>query len=99
MDHIRRKTLKLDAIRTVILDEADEMLNMGFREDIESILADVPADRQTVLFSATMPKEIKGLGSALISHIDGDFFNVVGLPVGRLFNKIKEAVNCDAVSG
>ncbi len=42
---------------------------------------------------------IQGLGSALISHIDGDFFNVVGLPVGRLFNKIKEAVNCDAVSG
>ncbi len=61
MDHIRRKTLKLDAIRTVILDEADEMLNMGFREDIESILADVPADRQTVLFSATMPKEIMAI--------------------------------------
>ena len=61
MDHIRRRTLKLDSIRTVILDEADEMLNMGFREDIESILADVPEDRQTVLFSATMPKEIMAL--------------------------------------
>ena len=61
MDHIRRRTLKLENIRTVILDEADEMLNMGFREDIESILADVPEDRQTVLFSATMPKEIMAI--------------------------------------
>lgn len=58
MDHIRRRTLKLDNLRTVILDEADEMLNMGFREDIESILSEVPEERQTVLFSATMPPEI-----------------------------------------
>ena len=58
MDHIRRRTLKLDNLRTVILDEADEMLNMGFREDIESILSGVPEERQTVLFSATMPTEI-----------------------------------------
>ncbi len=58
MDHIRRRTLKLDRLKTVILDEADEMLNMGFREDIESILSDVPEERQTVLFSATMPPEI-----------------------------------------
>ena len=55
MDHIRRHTLKLENLRTVILDEADEMLNMGFREDIESILSEVPETRQTVLFSATMP--------------------------------------------
>ena len=61
MDHIRRRTLKLENIRTVMLDEADEMLNMGFREDIESILADVPAERQTVLFSATMPPEIMSI--------------------------------------
>ncbi len=61
MDHIRRRTLKLENIRTVILDEADEMLNMGFREDIETILADMPEDRQTVLFSATMPKEIMAI--------------------------------------
>ncbi len=58
MDHMRRKTLKLDNLRTVILDEADEMLNMGFREDIETILKSVPEERQTVLFSATMPPEI-----------------------------------------
>lgn len=58
LDHIRRRTLKLNHIRTVILDEADEMLNMGFREDIESILSEMPEERQTVLFSATMPPEI-----------------------------------------
>lgn len=58
MDHMRRNTLDLSQLRMVILDEADEMLNMGFREDIETILADVPEERQTVLFSATMPPEI-----------------------------------------
>jgi ATP-dependent RNA helicase DeaD len=58
MDHMRRRTIKFDNVHTVILDEADEMLNMGFREDIETILQDVPEDRQTILFSATMPKPI-----------------------------------------
>jgi ATP-dependent RNA helicase DeaD len=58
MDHLKRKTLRLETIEMVVLDEADEMLNMGFREDIESILAQMPVSRQTVLFSATMPKPI-----------------------------------------
>jgi ATP-dependent RNA helicase DeaD len=58
IDHLERKTLKLDAVRTVVLDEADEMLNMGFREDIEKILATAPEERQTILFSATMPAPI-----------------------------------------
>ncbi|NLC87918.1 MAG: DEAD/DEAH box helicase [Clostridiaceae bacterium] len=58
MDHMRRKTLKLDDIRMVVLDEADEMLNMGFEEDIQTILSEVPEERQTVLFSATMNKRI-----------------------------------------
>ncbi|MBE6755056.1 MAG: DEAD/DEAH box helicase [Ruminococcaceae bacterium] len=58
MDHMRRKTLKLHDVKMVVLDEADEMLSMGFREDIEEILSHTPDDRQTVLFSATMPKEI-----------------------------------------
>ncbi len=61
MDHIRRHTLKLDFLRCLILDEADEMLNMGFREDIEAILEFIPDERQTVLFSATMPPEILAL--------------------------------------
>ena len=58
MDHMRRKTMKLDFVHTVVLDDADEMLNMGFREDIEFVLSGVPEERQTVLFSATMPKPI-----------------------------------------
>lgn len=61
MDHLRRHTLKTDFIKTVILDEADEMLNMGFREDIETILEQLPEERQTLLFSATMPKPIMDL--------------------------------------
>ena len=61
MDHMRRKTIKLDQIRMAVLDEADEMLSMGFKEDIETILADAPAERQTVLFSATMPPAILAL--------------------------------------
>ncbi|WP_370784946.1 DEAD/DEAH box helicase [Ruminococcus callidus] len=58
LDHLRRRTLKLDNLKTIVLDEADEMLNMGFREDIESVLAQIPEERQTVLFSATMPPAI-----------------------------------------
>lgn len=59
LDHINRKTLRLENVHTVVLDEADEMLNMGFIEDIESILAQTPTERQTLLFSATMPAPIQ----------------------------------------
>lgn len=58
MDHLRRKTLKLENIKMVVLDEADEMLSMGFIEDIQTILSSAPEKRQTVLFSATMPPSI-----------------------------------------
>ena len=58
LDHIRRKTLNLDAVRVLVLDEADEMLDMGFAEDIETILQETPDTRQTTLFSATMPVRI-----------------------------------------
>lgn len=61
MDHMRRKTLKLDQLKMIVLDEADEMLNMGFKEDIETILQDTPENRQTILFSATMPPSILAL--------------------------------------
>lgn len=61
LDHMRRRTIRLDGLRCLILDEADEMLNMGFREDIETILAESPAERQTVLFSATMPPAIMAI--------------------------------------
>lgn len=58
MDHMRRHTLKMDSVKTVVLDEADEMLDMGFREDMETILKEIPEEHQTALFSATMPKPI-----------------------------------------
>lgn len=61
MDHLKRNTLKLDNVKMVVLDEADKMLDMGFREDIELILDKVPNKRQTILFSATMPKTIMKL--------------------------------------
>ena len=61
MDHMRRGTLRLSTVKMVILDEADVMLNMGFRDDIETILKDAPKERQTVFFSATMPKPIRDL--------------------------------------
>ena len=58
MDHMRRHTIKLDEVNMVVLDEADEMLNMGFREDMELILGEIPGEHQTALFSATMPQPI-----------------------------------------
>ena len=58
MDHMRRKTVKVDHVLTVVLDEADEMLNMGFLEDMETILSQLPEERQTLMFSATMPQAI-----------------------------------------
>ena len=61
MDHMNRKLIRLQELDVVVLDEADEMLSMGFREDIEKILADAPVNRQTMLFSATMPQPIKDL--------------------------------------
>ncbi|MBX9853704.1 MAG: DEAD/DEAH box helicase [Cytophagaceae bacterium] len=58
IDHLERKTLRFDNVKMAVLDEADEMLNMGFREDIENILERMPDEKQTVFFSATMPKAI-----------------------------------------
>ena len=59
LDHIRRKSFVLDAVRILVLDEADEMLDMGFAEDIDTILEAIPADRQTALFAATMPARLR----------------------------------------
>jgi ATP-dependent RNA helicase DeaD len=63
LDHIRRRTLKLDAVQMVVLDEADEMLDMGFAEDLEAILGEVPETRQTALFSATMAPAIRSIAN------------------------------------
>ncbi|MEV8511960.1 DEAD/DEAH box helicase [Dactylosporangium sp. NPDC051484] len=67
LDHLGRGTLRLHDLRVVVLDEADEMLDMGFAEDIEAILQATPEDRQTVLFSATMPPRIDGLARSHLS--------------------------------
>ena len=61
LDHLSRGTLNLDSVRLVVLDEADEMLDMGFAEELEGILTETPPDRQTVLFSATLPARINGI--------------------------------------
>lgn len=68
LDHMRRKTIRLDFVKQVIIDEADEMLDMGFIEDVENILENIPSERQTMLFSATMPKEILNLSEKYMTE-------------------------------
>lgn len=68
MDHMRRHTLKLKNLKMAVLDEADEMLNMGFRDDIDTIFADLPEERQTMLFSATMPKGILEISNLYMNN-------------------------------
>ncbi len=68
MDHMERGSIKFDQVKVVVLDEADEMLNMGFVEDINKILSSVPDERQTLLFSATMPKSIRQLAETYLTE-------------------------------
>jgi ATP-dependent RNA helicase DeaD len=68
LDHIRRKTLHLDHVKTVVLDEADEMLDMGFADDLEAILNELPATRQTALFSATLPARITAIANSHLKN-------------------------------
>ena len=74
IDHIERGNLDLIGIETVVLDEADEMLDMGFKEDIETILANVPSQRQTLLFSATMPSQVRRIAETY--QKDPDFIKI-----------------------
>ncbi len=67
MDHLKKGTLDLSELRFLVLDEADEMLNMGFAEDVETILAETPHDKQVALFSATMPKQIRRLSQQYLN--------------------------------
>ncbi len=68
IDHINRKTIKFDSLHTVIMDEADEMLKMGFREDIELILSSVHTEPQKIMFSATMPRAIHEIAEKYLDH-------------------------------
>ncbi|MDQ1690679.1 MAG: ATP-dependent helicase DeaD, partial [Pseudonocardiales bacterium] len=67
MDHLDKRTLDLTELRFLVLDEADEMLNMGFAEDVETILADTPEDKQVALFSATMPSQIRRIAKKYLT--------------------------------
>ncbi|SDW75207.1 ATP-dependent RNA helicase DeaD [Marininema mesophilum] len=68
LDHLRRRTIRTDHVAITVLDEADEMLNMGFIEDIEAILGQFPEERQTLLFSATMPEQIRRLAGRFMTN-------------------------------
>ena len=68
MDHMRRHTIKMNSVKYVVLDEADEMLDMGFRDDIETIMLKVPEERQTVMFSATMSQDILDLSRRYMTN-------------------------------
>ena len=111
LDHLRRGTLKLDSLSSVVLDEADEMLRMGFIDDVETILSQAPDSRQVVLFSATMPLEIRKLArkhltdpveikiaakTATVSSIAQRFWMVQGMRKQDALIRILEAEEFDA---
>src|SRR5699024_9557424 len=68
LDHMRRRTIKLNDIQVAVLDEADEMLNMGFIDDIKDILKGIPTERQTLLFTTTMPRQIRKIATTMIKN-------------------------------
>ncbi|MGO5992988.1 DEAD/DEAH box helicase [Streptococcus pyogenes] len=101
LDLIKRKALILDHVETLILDEADEMLNMGFLEDIEAIISRVPADRQTLLFSATMPAPIKQIGVKFMKdpeHVQIKNKELTNVNVGQYYVRVKEQEKFDTMT-
>jgi ATP-dependent RNA helicase DeaD len=101
MDHMRRHTLKMKDVKLVVLDEADEMLDMGFREDMETILAKIPEERQTVLFSATMSPEIMELTKEYQKepvHIKVAKKELTVPSIEQIYFEIKEKTKPEAVA-
>ncbi|MGS7042297.1 DEAD/DEAH box helicase [Streptococcus pyogenes] len=101
LDLIKRKALILDHVETLILDEADEMLNMGFLEDIEAIISRVPADRQTLLFSATMPAPIKQIGVKFMKdpeHVQIKNKELTNVNVVQYYVRVKEQEKFDTMT-
>ncbi len=111
-DHLRRKTLKLKQIEAVVIDEADEMLRMGFIEDVESILGEMPEDKQVALFSATLPDRIRKVvahhltdpvevkikaKTATVAAVDQRFVEVRGFDKLDALTRILEAEDFDAM--
>ena len=112
MDHIRRKTLKLDELQTLVLDEADEMLRMGFIDDVTWILEHTPDNHQVALFSATMPKPIKRIAdtylknpkivkiegkTATVSTIEQVYWTVSGVKKMDALTRILEVEDFDGI--
>ncbi len=101
MDHMRRRTVKMETVKMVVLDEADEMLDMGFREDIEEILTKVTSEHQTVLFSATMAKEILDLTKKFQKdpHLIKVTHKELTIPsIEQIYFEVKEKNKLDATS-
>lgn len=101
LDHINRKTIRLDDVKTVVLDEADEMLDMGFLEDIQSILEKVPEDRQTMLFSATMPPNIQKLAQRFLKdpvHVSVVPKQISAPSVAQVYMEVHEQQKFEALT-
>ena len=101
MDHMRRETLDLSHLKIVALDEADEMLRMGFIEDIEWILSHTPAERQTALFSATMPREIRRIAERYLNepeNIEIERKTLTVPTVKQFYINVSEAQKTDALT-
>ncbi|MFA5353437.1 MAG: DEAD/DEAH box helicase [Thermodesulfovibrionales bacterium] len=101
IDHINRKTISLSDIKMLVLDEGDEMLNMGFIEDIETILKATPQDRQTLLFSATMPPAIQSIVKKHLKDPEKIKVNTKDMVVSKIkqvFYEVREGDKIDALS-
>ncbi|AET70683.1 DNA/RNA helicase, superfamily II [Desulfosporosinus orientis DSM 765] len=101
MDHMRRKTIRLNDIKILVLDEADEMLNMGFLDDIETILKEVPEERQTLLFSATMPRQIQNIAHRFMQEPQLISIKATGVTVSDIeqhYVEVTERLKFDVLS-
>jgi ATP-dependent RNA helicase DeaD len=101
IDHLHRKTISLSGVKIVVLDEADEMLDMGFIEDMETILRETPADRQTLLFSATIPQPIMNIARRYMRNPEKIRVNtkdVVIPEIKQIFYEVREADKVNALS-
>ena len=100
MDHLRRRTLSLDEVSTVVLDEADQMLDMGFRDDIELILKKIPQKRQTLLFSATLPQPIIDISKRFMNKpefVKVEYADLIVPQIEQSYIEVKEREKLDVL--
>ncbi len=101
MDHIRRETIDISALKMVVLDEADEMLKMGFQEDVEWILSHTPDTRQTALFSATMPREVKRIAEKYLQNavnVEIERKTMTTLTIKQFYINVSDKQKLDALT-